>query len=182
MIRKLAIAAIAAALCGCASKPPPPPAPIALVGTLDLTKPGIDIHVTDDAETVACDAHYAQGKLPEAVTLPLTCADARTGTLSLVKALDLRGTAIFSDGQTGTVSFASTPQVAAPTPPPTAAPPAPVSPASYVYPRSHRSSTGYVRGHYRSATYVHGYYRNGHYVSGHARRGSYVHSYYRRRR
>lgn len=179
MIRRFAIAAFALALGGCASRPPPPPTlqPVELFGTLDLSRPGVGIHIADEPGTISCDAHYDKGKLPETLSLSLTCADARTGTLDLVKAPDLRGTASLSDGLSGAVSFAQPPNVAVPPPVSPTVAPAPVS-ATYV--RS-RSSTGYVRGHYRRGTYVHGYYRNGHYVRGHARRGSYVHSYYRRR-
>ena len=188
MFRVFIYAAVSVVLTGCASAPPPAPEPLALNGTLDLSKPGIGIRVADISETLVCDAQYASGKLPETLSLPLTCSEGRSGTLYLTKAPELRGTVTFVGGQLGNVTF---PPPAAPAP---AVAPAVVVPApsvSYSPPPSgrvttyvrHRSgSTGYVRAHTRRATYVRPHYRNGKYVSGHYRSGSSVRGHYRRRR
>lgn len=188
MFRVFIYAAVSVVLTGCASAPPPAPEPLALNGTLDLSKPGIGIRVADISETLVCDAQYASGKLPETLSLPLTCSEGRSGTLYLTKAPELRGTVTFVGGQLGNVTF---PPPAAPAP---AVAPAVVVPApsvSYLPPPSgrvttyvrHRSgSTGYVRAHTRRATYVRPHYRNGKYVSGHYRSGSSVRGHYRRRR
>lgn len=196
MVRLFILALAGIVLAGCASTPPPTaPEPLALNGTLDLSKPGIGIRVVDVSETLVCETHYAAGKLPETLNLPLTCSDGRSGTLYLIKAPELRGTVTFIGGQLGEVTF---PPQAALAPPPAAPPPA-VAPAVIVpapsvsYPASptyratirHRSaSTGfvYVRAHTRRATYVRPHYRNGRYVSGHYRSGSHVRGHYRRRR
>jgi hypothetical protein len=195
MFRSFILALAGIVLAGCASAPPPPaPEPLALNGTLDLSKPGIGIRVADVSETLVCEAHTASGKLPETLNLPLTCSEGRSGTLYLTKAAELRGTVTFTGGQLGDVTFAPP---AIPAPPP-AAPPPVVAPAvvpapsvSYSAPPTHRAyvrhrstSTGYVyvRAHTRRATYVHPHYRNGRYVSGHYRSGSSVRAHYRRRR
>jgi hypothetical protein len=196
MFRSFILALAGVVLAGCASAPPPPaPEPLALNGTLDLSKPGIGIRVADVSETLICEAHTASGKLPETLSLPLTCSEGRSGTLYLTKTPDLRGTVTFIGGQLGDVTFAPP---AIPAPPPAApAPvvaPAVVVPApsvSYSAPPTHRAyvrhrsiSTGYVyvRAHTRRATYVRPHYRNGRYVSGHYRSGSSVRAHYRRRR
>src|SRR5882757_6977490 len=106
MFRSFILAFAGFVLAGCASAPPPPaPEPLALNGTLDLSKPGIGIHVADVSETLVCDAHYASGKLPETLSLPLTCSEGRSGTLYLTKAPELRGTVTFVGGQLGEVTF-----------------------------------------------------------------------------
>jgi hypothetical protein len=197
MFRSYMLALAGVILAGCASAPPPPPAPepLALSGTLDLSKPGIGIRVADVSETLVCETHYASGKLPETLSLPLTCSEGRSGTLTLTKAPELRGTVTFVGGQLGEVTFAPP---ATPVPPPAAPPPA-VAPAvvvpapsvSYSAPPAHRvtvrhrsASTGYVyvRAHTRRATYVRPHFRAGRYVSGHYRSGSSVRGHYRRRR
>jgi hypothetical protein len=195
MFRLFILALAGIALAGCASAPPPPaPEPLALNGTLDLSKPGIGIRIADLSETLVCETHYASGKLPETLSLLLTCSEGRSGTLTLTKAPELRGTVTFVGGQRGDVTFA--PPVT-PAPPPTAAPPAvapavvvPPPSASYSSPPVHRAtvrhrsaSTGYVyvRAHTRRATYVRPHYRNGRYVSGHYRSGSHVRAHYRGR-
>jgi hypothetical protein len=192
MFRSFVLALAGVVLAGCASAPPPPaPEPLALNGTLDLGKPGIGIRVADISETLVCETHYASGKLPETLSLPLTCSEGRSGTLYLTKTPEgLRGTVTFVGGQVGEVSFA--PPLRPPVPPP-AAPtivvPAPsVSyappPAHRVYVRHRSVSTGpvYVRAHTRRATYVRPHYRSGRYVSGHYRSGSHVRAHYRSRR
>lgn len=197
MFRSFILALAGIVLAGCASAPPPSlaPEPLALNGTLDLSKPGIGIHVADVSETLVCETHYASGKLPETLSLPLTCSEGRSGTLYLTKAPELRGTVTFIGGQLGDVTFAPPANVA---PPPTAPPPAvahavvvPAPSVSYSAPPAHRTtirhrrtSTGYVyvRAHTRRATYVRPHYRNGRYVSGHYRSGSSVRGHYRRRR
>jgi hypothetical protein len=177
---------VAAVVAGCASSPPSPPPPIAFIGELDVSRPGIDFLITDAAGTLKCSAHSTSGKLPAALSLPLTCEDGQTGTLNVTKAPDLRGAVIFSNGTTGEVTFAALPApppiaVASPPPPPPVVVSSPVPVRTYrTYSRA-RYSTGYVRPHYRRSTYVRGYYRNGHYVSGHTRRGSHVRGHYRRR-
>jgi hypothetical protein len=196
MFQSFILALAGVVLAGCASAPPAAaPEPLALNGTLDLSKPGIGIRVADASETLVCETHTASGKLPETLTLPLTCSEGRSGTLTLTKAPELRGTVTFVGGQLGEVTFAP-PAIAAP--PPSALPPA-VAPAvvvpapsvSYSAPPAHRvtvrhrsASTGYVhvRAHTRRATYVRPHYRNGRYVSGHYRSGSSVRAHYRRRR
>jgi hypothetical protein len=187
MFRAVLVAA-SLVLTGCASAPPPAPEPLALNGTLDLSKPGIGIRVADISETLVCDAHYASGKLPETLSLPLTCSEGRSGTLYLTKGPELRGTVTFVGGQLADVTF---PPPAAPAP---AVAPAAVVPAPSVsyspppagrtttYVRHRSASTGYVRAHTRRATYVRPHYRNGKYVSGHYRSGSSVRGHYRRRR
>ncbi len=181
------IVTLGALLCGCETAPPLGPVePMALIGTLDLSQPGIGIRVADSAKVVRCDAHYAQGRLPDAVSLPLVCADNRAGTLQLTKAPELHGKVAFADGGLGDVTFAETALLA---PVVAVAPPiAPVSSHSgsttaprRSYVRTQTYSSGYARAHTRRATYVSGHYRNGHYVSGHERRGSYVRAHYRRR-
>ncbi|PPQ16326.1 hypothetical protein CV770_26635 [Bradyrhizobium sp. AC87j1] len=168
-------------LTGCASAPPPtPPAPIALIGTLDLSKPGVDFLITDAPETLRCSAHSVSGKIPEAVSLPLTCENGQAGTLSLTKAPALRGIVAFDNGTTGDVTFTIPAAALQPPPPVATAAPGYPSTVSRTYSRSHYS-TGYVRPHYRSGGYVRPHLRNGHYVSGHYRRGSYVRGHYRRR-
>ena len=196
MFRSFILALAGVVLVGCASTPPPPaPEPLALNGTLDLSKPGIGIRVADVSETLVCETHYASGKLPETLSLPLTCSEGRSGALTLTKAPELRGTATFIGGQLGDVTFAPP---ANPAPPPAAPPPAVASPVivpapsvSYSAPPTHRAyvrhrntSTGYVyvRAHTRRATYVRPHYRNGRYVSGHYRSGSHVRAHYRRPR
>jgi hypothetical protein len=196
MFRSFILALAGVVLAGCASAPPPPASePLALNGTLDLSKPGIGIRVADVSEMLVCETHYASGKLPETLSLPLTCSEGRSGTLYLTKAPELRGTVTFIGGQLGDVTFAPPATLA---PPPTPSPPA-VAPAivvsapsvSYSAPPTHRAyvrhrstSTGpvYVRAHTRRATYVRPHYRNGRYVSGHYRSGSSVRGHYRRRR
>ncbi len=195
MFRSFILALAGVVLAGCASAPPPAPEPLALNGTLDLSKPGIGIRVADVSETLVCETHYASGKLPETLSLPLTCSEGRSGTLTLTKAPELRGTVTFVGGQLGDVTFLPPATLA---PPPVAPPPA-VAPAvivtapsaSYTPPPAHRTtvrhrsaSTGYVyvRAHTRRATYVRPHYRNGRYVSGHYRSGSHVRAHYRRRR
>jgi hypothetical protein len=195
MFRVFIVVATSLALTGCASAPAPAPESLALNGTLDLSKPGIGIRVADASETLVCETHTASGRLPETLSLPLTCSEGRSGTLYLTKAPVLRGTVTFIGGQLGDVTFAPP---AIPAPPPAAPPPA-VAPAvvvpapsvSYSAPPTHRAyvrhrsaSTGYVhvRAHTRRATYVHPHYRNGRYVSGHYRSGSSVRGHYRRRR
>lgn len=175
--------ALCAALAGCATAPAPsPPPPIALIGTLDLSRPGVDFLIADGLGTIRCSAHSASGKIPEALSLPLACETGQAGTLNLTKAPDLRGTVAFDNGTTGEVTF-TLPAAAPPPAPPPVASAAPIYPSTAVrsYSRS-RYSTGYVHPHYRRGGYVHGYYRNGHYVSGYSRRGSYVRGYYRRSR
>jgi hypothetical protein len=196
MFRSFILALAGVVLAGCASAPPSPaPEPLALHGTLDLSKPGIGIRVADVSETLVCETHTASGKLPETLSLPLTCSEGRSGTLNLTKAPELRGTVSFVGGQLGEVTFAPP---ASPAPPPPAAPPAaapavvvPAPSVSYSTPPAHRAtvrhrsvSTGYVyvRAHTRRATYVRPHYRNGRYVSGHYRSGSHVRAHYRRRR
>jgi hypothetical protein len=197
MFRSFIPALAGVVLAGCASAPPPPPAPepLALTGTLDLSKPGIGIRVADVSETLLCETHTASGKLPETLSLPLICSEGRSGTLTLTKAPELRGTVTLIGGQVGDVTFAppATPAPAPAAPPPVAAP-AVVVPApsvSYAPPPTHRASvrhrsasTGYVyvRAHTRRATYVRPHYRSGRYVSGHYRSGSSVRGHYRRRR
>jgi hypothetical protein len=196
MFRSFVLALASVVLAGCASAPPPvAPEPLALNGSLDLSKPGIGIRLADVSEALVCEAHYASGKLPETLSLPLTCSEGRSGTLYLTKAGEaLRGTVTLVGGQFGDVTFPpppppiSTPPAA---PAPVAAPvvvPAPsVSyappPAHRVYVRHRSSSSGsvYVRAHTRRATYVRPHYRNGRYVSGHHRSGSHVRAHYRRR-
>ena len=196
MFRSFILALTGVVLAGCASAPPPPaPEPLALNGTLDLSKPGIGIRVADVSETLVCETHYASGKLPETLSLPLTCSEGRSGTLYLTNAPELRGTVTFIGGRLGEVTFAP-PANLAPRPiaPPPAVAPAVVVPApsvSYSAPPTHRAtvrhrstSTGYVhvRAHTRRATYVRPHYRSGRYVSGHYRSGSSVRGHYRRRR
>jgi hypothetical protein len=194
MFRSFILALAGVVLAGCASAPPPPaPEPLALNGTLDLSKPRIGIRVADVSETLVCETHYASGKLPETLSLPLTCSEGRSGTLYLTKAPELRGTVTFVGGQLGDVTFTPPATLA----PPPAAPPPAVAPAVIVpapsvsssAPPTHRAtirhrrvSTGYVRAHTRRATYVRPHYRNGRYVSGHYRSGSSVRGHYRRRR
>jgi hypothetical protein len=196
MFRSYILALAGVVLAGCASALPPPALePLAHNGTLDLSKPRIGIRVADPSETLVCQTHYASGRLPETLSLPLTCSEGRSGTLNLTKAPELRGTVTFVGGQFGEVTFAPP---ATPAPPPVAPPPA-VAPAvivpapsvSYSAPPAHRAyvrhhsvSTGYVhvRAHTRRATYVRPHYRNGRYVSGHYRSGSHVRAHYRRRR
>jgi hypothetical protein len=186
LFRIFLVALLAGAVTGCASSRSPTPTPIALIGTLDTSKPGIDIFVADAAGNLKCAAHSASGKLPEAISLPLSCEDSQTGTLNLTKSPDLHGTVTFANGTVGDVTF----DLSQPVPPPrVAVAPPPFAVPAPVYIPTHPSysrsyySTGYVRPHYRRATYVHSYYRrNGTYVSGHSRRGSYVHGYYRHRR
>jgi hypothetical protein len=196
MFRSFILALAGVVLAGCASAPPPPaPESLALNGTLDLSKPGIGIRVADVSETLVCETHYASGKLPETLSLPLTCSEGRSGTLYLTKAPELRGTVTFIGGQLGDVTFAPPATlVPSPTAPPPVVAPAVVVPApsvSYSAPPTHRAyvrhrstSTGYVhvRAHTRRATYVRPHYRNGRYVSGHYRSGSSVRAHYRRRR
>jgi hypothetical protein len=193
MFRSFILTLAGAVLAGCASAPPPPaPEPLALNGTLDLSKPGIGIRVADLSETLVCETHTASGRLPETLSLPLACSEGRSGTLYLTKAPELRGTVTFIGGQLGDVTFAPP---AAPAPPPAAPPPVvvpaivPAPSVSYSAPPTHRAtvrhrsaSTGYVRAHTRRATYVRPHYRNGRYVSGHYRSGSHVRGHYRRRR
>ncbi|HEV7599371.1 MAG TPA: hypothetical protein VGO49_03830 [Bradyrhizobium sp.] len=197
MFRVFIVAAASLVLTGCAAAPAPAPEPLALNGTLDLSKPGIGIRVADISETLVCEAHYASGKLPETLSLPLTCSEGRSGTLYLTKAPELRGAVTFVGGQLAEVTFAPP---AAPAPPPPAPAPAVASPVlvpapsvSTSAPPYHRStgqvrhrpaSTGYVyvRAHTRRATYVRPHYRAGRYVSGHYRSGSSVRAHYRRRR
>jgi len=197
MFRSFVLALAGVVLAGCASAPSPPatPEPLALNGTLDLSKPGIGIRVADLSETLVCETHTTSGKIPETLSLPLTCSEGRSGTLYLTKAPELRGTVTFVGGQLGEVTF--TPP-ANPAPPPVAPPPT-VAPAvmvpapsvSYSPPPTHRAtirhrsaSSGYVyvRAHTRRATYVRPHYRAGKYVSGHYRSGSSVRAHYRRRR
>jgi hypothetical protein len=195
MFRPCILVLAGAVLAGCASAPAPPaPEPLALYGSLDLSKPGIGIRVADVSEALVCEAHYASGKLPETLSLPLTCSEGRFGTLYLTKAPEgLRGTATFVGGQFGDVTFPPPPVSAPPaTPAPVATPavvvPAPsvsyAPPAHRVYVRHRSLSSGsvYVRAHTRRATYVRPHYRNGRYVSGHYRSGSHVRAHYRRRR
>lgn len=190
MLRVAIVVAASLVLTGCASAPPPAPEPLALNGTLDLSKPGIGIRVADISETLVCEAHYASGNFPETLSLPLTCSEGRSGTLYLTKAPELRGTVTFVGGQLADVTFPS-PAAAAPAVAPAVVVPAPS--VSYSPPPSgratthvrHRSgSTGYVyvRAHTRRATYVRPHYRSGKYVSGHYRSGSSVRGHYRRRR
>ena len=172
--------ALCAALAGCATAPPPaPPSPIALIGTVDISKPGVEFLITDAAGTLRCSAHSATGRIPEALTLPLNCEPGPAGTLNLTKAPDLHGSVVFDNGTLGDVTFA--PPAAAPPPPPPIAV-AQVYPTTVgrSYSRTHYS-TGYVRPHYRSGGYVRPHFRNGHYVSGHYRSGAHVRGYYRRR-
>jgi hypothetical protein len=182
------IVAVSLVLTGCATAPPPAPEPVALNGTLDLSKPGIGIRVADISETLVCEAQYASGKLPETLSLPLTCSQGRSGTLYLTKAPELRGTVTFVGGQTGDVTFpppppapAVAPAVVVPAPSVSYSPPSSSRATTYV--RHHSGSTGYVyvRAHTRRATYVRPHYRNGRYVSGHYRSGSSVRGHYRRR-
>jgi hypothetical protein len=188
MFRVFICAAVSVVLAGCASAPPPAPEPLALNGTLDLSKPGIGIRVADSSETVVCEAHYASGKLPETLSLPLTCSEGRSGTLYLTKAPELRGTVTFVGGQLGEVTFlpptapapAVAPAVVVPAPSVSYSPPPSGRATTYIRHRS--GSTGYVRAHTRRATYVRPHYRNGRYVSGHYRSGSSVRGHYRRRR
>jgi hypothetical protein len=189
MFRVFICAAASLILAGRASAPSSAPEPLTLNGTLDLGKPGIGIRVADIPETLVCEAHYASGKLPETLSLPLTCSEGHSGTLYLTKSPELRGTITFVGGQIGEVTF---PPPAAPAP---AVAPAIVVPApsvSYssspsgratIYVRHRSVSTGYVyvRAHTRRATYVRPHYRNGRYVSGHYRSGSSVQGHYRRR-
>jgi hypothetical protein len=196
MFRSSVLALAGVVLAGCASAPPPPaPEPLALNGTLDLSKPGIGIRVADLSETLVCETHTASGKLPETLSLPLTCSEGRSGTLTLTKAPELRGTVTFTGGQLGDVTFAPpatlTPPPAAPPPavaPPVIVPAPSVStsapPTHHTYVRHRSASTGYVyvRAHTRRATYVRPHYRAGRYVSGHYRSGSHVRAHYRRRR
>lgn len=195
MIRLAATFMMVMCVGGCAAvhQPAPPPDRLMLEGTLDLDRPGIGIRVADEQQTLVCETRFAGGKLPKQVTLPLTCLDGRSGTISLDKAPELRGNIELVSGEVGSVVFAQAPPpLLPPSPaPPVAvaiAPPAIASPAPppvYVPTRAYRSrsySTGYVRAHTRRATYVRGHFRNGRYVSGHARRGSYVRSHYRGRR
>lgn len=195
MFRAVIVVAASLILTGCASVPAPAPEPLALNGTLDLGKPGIGIRVADISETLVCEAHYASGKLPETLSLPLTCSEGRSGTIYLTKAPELRGTVTFVSGQLGEVTF-TPPAALAPAPaapPPAVTPPVivPAPSVSYSAPPTHRAyvrhrsvSTGYVhvRAHTRRATYVRPHYRNGRYVSGHYRSGSHVRAHYRRRR
>jgi hypothetical protein len=188
MFRAIIVVAASLALTGCASAPPPAPEPLALNGALDLSKPGIGIRVADISETLVCEAHYAPGKLPETLSLPLICSEGRSGTLYLTKAPELRGTVTFVGGQLGEVTFLPP---AAPAPAVAAAVVVPAPPVSYSPPPSGRATThvrhrrvltGYVRAHTRRATYVRPHYRSGKYVSGHYRSGSSVRGHYRRRR
>jgi hypothetical protein len=190
MFRAVIVIAASLVLAGCTSAPPPAPEPLALNGTLDLSKPGIGIRVADISETLVCEAHYASSKLPETFSLPLTCSEGRSGTLYLTKALELRGTVTFVGGQLADVTFPS-PAAPAPTVAPTVVAPAPSvsyspppSSRATTYVRHRSGSTGYVyvRAHTRHATYVRPHYRNGRYVSGHYRSGSSVRGHYRRRR
>ena len=178
IMRVWGVLALCAALAGCATAPPPAsPTPIALIGTLDLSKPGVNFLIIDAAETLRCSAHSASGKIPEALSLPLTCENGQAGTLNLTKAPDLQGAIAFENGTAGDVTFSMPPP-----PPPVAAAPPPVYGTGVVrsYSRSHYS-TGYVRPHYRRGGYVRPHFRNGHYVSGHYRSGSHVRAHYRRR-
>lgn len=106
MFRSVILAAAGVVLAGCASAPPPAPEPLALNGTLDLSKPGIGIRVADVSETLVCEAQYASGKLPETLSLPLTCSEGRSGTLYLAKAPELRGTVTFVGGASPFVTSA----------------------------------------------------------------------------
>lgn len=195
MFRSFILALAAIVVAACASAPPPPaPEPLALNGTLDLSKPGIGIRVADVSETLVCETHTTSGRLPETLSLPLTCSEGRSGTLYLTKAPELRGTVTFVGGQLGEVTFAPP---APPAPAPAASPPAATPavvvpgpsvsysapPARRAYVRHRSASTGYVyvRAHTRRATYVRPHYRNGRYVSGHYRSGSSVRGHYRRR-
>jgi hypothetical protein len=188
VFRAVAFAVLGVVLVGCASAPPPAPEPLALNGTLDLSKPGIGIRVANISETLVCEAHTALGRLPETVSLPLTCSEGRSGTLYLTKAPELRGTVTFVGGQFGEVTFAA-PAAPAPALAPAIVVPAPsvsTSPPPYrratTYVRHRSASSGYVRAHTRRATYVRPHYRNGRYVSGHYRSGSSVRGHYRSRR
>jgi hypothetical protein len=181
----VAFCATVGLLAGCASSPPQlPTVPIALTGALDLTRPGVHFRITGANETLECSAHSSMGKLPETLSLPLSCDDGKAGTLNLTKSPDLRGAVTFADGTIGEVTFVPLPPTAprvaaAPSTTVAASPPAHVR--TYQTYSPSRSSTGYVRSHYRRSTYVRGYYRNGRYVSGHYRRGSHVRGHYRRR-
>src|ERR1700712_590869 len=100
MFRSFILALAGAVLAGCASAlPPPAPEPLALNGTLDLSKPGIGIRVADVSETLVCETHTTWVKFPETLSLPLTCLEGRSGTLTLTKAPELRGTVTFVGGQ-----------------------------------------------------------------------------------
>jgi hypothetical protein len=186
MFRAVIFAAASVVLTGCASAPPPAPEPLALNGTLDLSKPGIDIRVADISEALVCETHYASGKLPETLSLPLTCSEGRSGTLYLTKAPELQGTVTFVGGQLGNVTFPPAPAVAPAVviPAPSVSYSPPPSGRTIVHVRHRSASTGYVyvRAHTRRATYVRPHYRNGRYVSGHYRSGSSVRGHYRRRR
>src|SRR3954451_22442701 len=118
MFRSFIPALAGIVLAGCASAPPPPaPEPLALTGTLDLSKPGIGIRVADLSETLICETHTASGRLPATLSLPLACSEGRSGPLILTKTPELRGTVTFIDGQLGAVAFAPP---AIPAPPPAA--------------------------------------------------------------
>src|SRR5882757_6778034 len=105
MFRAVITVSASLVLTGCASAPPPAPELLALNGMLDLSKPGIGIRVADISETLVCEAHYASGKLPETLSLALTCSEGRFGTLYLTKSPELKGTVTFVGGQLGEVTF-----------------------------------------------------------------------------
>jgi hypothetical protein len=191
MFRAVIVVAASLVLTGCASAPPPrAPEPLALIGTLDVSKPGIGIRIADISETLVCDARYASGKLPETLSLPLSCSEGRSGSLYLTKAPELQGTVAFVGGQLGNVSFAppaapapaAAPAVVVPAPPVSYAPPPSGRATTYVRHRSVSTGYVYVRAHTRRATYVRPHYRAGRYVSGHYRSGSSVRGHSRRRR
>jgi hypothetical protein len=186
MFRFALAGALALALEACATAPPPaaPPERLSFAGTLDLSQPGIGFHLTHESG-LACDARYSLGRLPETVTLPLSCNEEQSGTLTVAKATDIRGAVTLADGRMGDAIFVPpiAPRVAVVAPPPVAASaPPPVAAVSFVTPpRVVRTGPVYVRSHYRRGGHVRGHYRKGKWVSGHSRRGTTVRGHYRRR-
>jgi hypothetical protein len=180
MFRAVIVVAASLVLTGCASAPPPAPEPLALNGTLDLSR-----------HRHSCCGHFRNTRLRSTLRRRQASGDTEPAAGLLRRTVrKLRGTVTFIGGQTGEVTF---PPPAAPAP---AVAPAVVVPAPSVsyspppfgrattYVRHRGGSTGYVyvRSHTRRATYVCPHYRNGRYVSGHYRSGSSVRGHYRRRR
>jgi hypothetical protein len=184
MWRVLAVTFIVAALGGCASTSPPavdtPPAVrLSFDGTLDFTRPGIGFHLAH-ASGLSCDGRHNAGRLPDLVTILLTCSDQLTGKLTARKSDALRGEVALSDGRFGDVQFDLPPTAPAPIPSATASATAPAAGTSTVVSRP-AHGTGYVRAHTRRGGFVRGHYRKGKWVSGHTRRGTTVRAHYRRR-
>ena|SRR5665213_181317 len=110
----LLLAAVAIACSGCATAPtaPPPPAvpePLVFTGTLDLSGQGVGFVITH-ASGLSCTGRYGSGRLPDPVSVEVTCNDEQTGTLTVTKTAGMRGDVTLSDGRQGIVTFAQPPQ------------------------------------------------------------------------